>query len=317
MVVELTEKPYEMAFAREISGHFQATDQVIEKTLGYDAFGNVPATDPVWGILGFFPQGVRLQAHHWRGAPAQPDQNHPSWPTRATNLLLQFKRPEYMILDTAGQWGLWKKPYYRFKITNAVQQQTLSALDRELSKRNRAVVRYASPAFYTYKDLTKYTLATKVVTMSNFVEPSKLDGHKVWTYVDQGTYGQANPGKEIEGPSIYGLLQEGMTYPREALESVIEVGTEYLLGGGIWDVWDSRVYDRGGVADHAPRRPREAILKSLHEEWEPLGEYFEGVLLHARESELRTYDANLVMRTLRLNHFLDRLNVNWTLVFSD
>ena len=192
---EFEEKSYEIAACGEFMrglggqiGHVFAPGQVLEARLGYDAAVSVSQRHPIWNVLQVpRPAGVRLLPTYWRGGK-QPEAGR--LPGALISLVVQFKRPEYLHAGTAAQWRYWREPYFRFA-RQTRQQRILRRLERAVG--NDALVRYSAPAFWRWRDLEAAQLAGRVLEESGFVSPAALDRHSVWTYVQPGVDGRANP----------------------------------------------------------------------------------------------------------------------------
>jgi hypothetical protein len=194
-VAEFEEKTVETAYNMELAcgvggqPAVYSPGQVLEGLVGFDVAAAPGTAHPVWGVLGLSrPPGVRLLPTLW-GPPGTPrgGVHLPSWPA---SLILQFKRPEYMVGPTSRQWRLWGHPYYRFTRNNR-QHRILTKFERGVG--DRAVVRYAAPAFHTYGALEVAQLSGRIVQSFGHVSPVRLGSHKVWTYVDAGGWGRGNP----------------------------------------------------------------------------------------------------------------------------
>jgi hypothetical protein len=172
-----SERPLSVAFS---------AGQVLETIVGYDAVANPDVDHVIWRILRTpRPSGLRLLPSYWPGRQP-PSVRLPSTPI---SLVLQFKRPEYMLGATALQWKLWGRPYYRFE-RRLPQQRVLARLEQTVGP--AAIVRYASPAFWERSELEAAHIGSAVLARSGFVSPSSLTGHRWWTYDGPGTYGRAN-----------------------------------------------------------------------------------------------------------------------------
>lgn len=111
-------------------------------------------------------------------------------PNRPVSLILQFKVPEFLRGGRAKQWNLWHRPYFRFAKSNQ-QQGVLARLENTLG--SDVIVRYAAPAFYRQADLEIAQLARLVIAKSGHVSPRELAKHRVWTFIEPGVDGRANP----------------------------------------------------------------------------------------------------------------------------
>jgi hypothetical protein len=191
---EFEEKEYEVAFAVELGQsmtYVRSSGQVLEKVVGYDAATNPAAQHEVWRMLRLRrPPGIRLVVPLWAPGKLPPQDRLPA---SAVSLLLQYKRPEFMVGPNASQWRLWGQPYYRFTRTGH-QQRILVRLERHLG--GRAMVRYAAAAFHLRGELEQHMIQSAVIRNSGFVEPRGLGSHSVWTYLGPGIVGRANPDGE-------------------------------------------------------------------------------------------------------------------------
>lgn len=235
MEADFEEKEYETAALGELTNPsgsppsfaFSA-GQVLETILGYDAAAAPSARHVIWRVLQApRPPGLRLLPSLWSGKQPPADR----LPVTPVTLVLQFKRPEYMIGPTAAQWGLWRQPYFRFQRSDR-QQRILAALER--SAAGDALIRYAAPAFWQVQDLETAHLRSEVLLRSGFVSPASLTGHRWWTYDTPGTSGRANRrGDYARFESIDDLLAAAFDraaattniVPRDALgEHVVRLG---------------------------------------------------------------------------------------------
>lgn len=190
LVAEFEEREYEIAATVELaagSAPVMSPGQVAEKVLGYDSVSAPTASNPIWEVLRVpRPAGLRLVPAYWpvdsRPPPGQ-------LPSTIVSLILQFKRPTYLQGPRAAQWRYWRRPYYRFERT-AHQHRVLSRLERRLGE--RAVVRYAAPAFWQRGELERAHLQRTVLSRSGFVSPVALGTHRIWTYTREGVDGRAN-----------------------------------------------------------------------------------------------------------------------------
>lgn len=188
---EFEEKEYEQAANLELcagGGFVMSPGQVLERLVSYDAVAAPIAGHVIWQILNHpRPKGVRLLPSHWAATHSPPANRLPEHPI---SMMLQYKRPEYLNGARAAQWNYWRVPYYRFQRTDE-QHRVLRRLDRSLE--GVAVVRYAAPAFWKFSHLEAAVLTRQVLQRTGFVRPIDLKHHQVWTYVEPGTAGRANP----------------------------------------------------------------------------------------------------------------------------
>lgn len=224
---QFEEKEYELQFSIELAqgrfGTVWSAGQVLEGIVGYDGIADPDIKHIVWKILKIpRPKGVILSPALWRGGsrPSPSDLN-----SKPITLVLQYKRPEFLRGARALQWNLWHKPYYRFK-RSTKQQSILARLEQNLS--TSAVVRYASPAFWTRADYEAYASTGAVIEESGFVSPKALINHSVWTYTEPGIAGRANPSglkAQFESASSLGELLSSPI--RRDLSESIETVNDY------------------------------------------------------------------------------------------
>lgn len=190
-IAEFEEKQYETHANLELgfqhAGMFPA-GQMLEAVVGYDIATDPPQNAPIWRLIGTnAPKGIQLKPNLWQRARAQP--KAPELPSDYVSLILQYKRPRYLESSLAAQWNYWNNKYYRF-IIDQNQQDILEHLESALS--NKALIRYACPAFWKYADLQTHQRHQSVLSHSTFVSPARLVGHTAWTYRSPGTIGYAN-----------------------------------------------------------------------------------------------------------------------------
>jgi hypothetical protein len=204
---QFEEKEYEVAAAVELAnglagGPVFSSGQVLEAVLGYDAAAHPDPGHRIWRLLDLpRPEGVVLVAGYWRPGSTPPADALPRAPV---SLILQYKRPEYLVGATAGQWRFWHRPYLRFTVSRR-QQAVLARLERALG--DQAAVRYACPAFWQRGQYEAALLSGQVLERSGFVRPQTMVGHRVWTYIDAGADGRANPaGRAVRLERLKDLL---------------------------------------------------------------------------------------------------------------
>lgn len=313
MKAEFREKSFENAFNVELGSSVFSTDQVAEKLLGYDAFGNPSRTHKIWAILGTRPPGVILTNGHWIHTPSPGAALPPI--KRATSLLLQYKRPEYLHLSTSKQWHLWNSPYYRFRIETQ-QQAVLSGLESTL--RGDALVRYASPCFHTWNELIDHAVADEIIEQTGFTTPHSLGTHSYWTYQFPGTVGKPNPknvGDEAVVETFESLLESLSEIAHETL--VEHLRSIHILG---------QTFLREFHQDYALQRPDEAAdnnredstalaAPSLRELQQTLSACADAIRDEFVEVEENQLDAFLgLMTASRIAEFF---NLDWKLALQD
>ncbi len=190
MKVDFEEKTYESYFNNELnskSSVYFPPGQVLEGVLGFDAASN-SKNRQLWKALGypfwFFPRfsGVNLL-----DIASELEQNLEyiinKIPRIKTNILLQYKRPEYITTANGKEWGHWKKEYYRYHVYKE-QHEILSKIEQSFG--DKALVLYASPAIKSMAELVDLKLKRKIIDNSNFQKASKLNGHSKNTYTRAG-----------------------------------------------------------------------------------------------------------------------------------
>ena len=209
MQCKFEEKQYEAYLMRELlatkKDRLFPIGQVLEGQIGPD-HGFFSRNLDFWRLwsLGMpvtWKQGVSLTERFWEYL--KKDVDDPLFPKFKINLLVQYKRPEFITTPRGGQYPDWKQPYFRYHIDKD-QQKILSMLDTRLS--SQAIVTYACAAFWKRKELFESYLKQRVVADSNFVRPRRLDGHKTYSFLRGGITGKAHS-KSEDVPSI-SLLEE-------------------------------------------------------------------------------------------------------------
>jgi hypothetical protein len=206
-IAEFEEKTYETAMAIELAesgGFVHSPGQVAENILGFDSAASPAAANPLWRVLSVpCPAGLRLVPPLWSGIRPSAAQ----LPGVPISVILQYKRPQYIVGPRAHQWKMWGQPYYRFPCTPR-QHGVLTGLERKLGP--SALVRYAAPAFWQFKSLELASLQRRVTAQSGYVSPLALGKHRVWTYLGPGVSGRPNPsGRPIYFEGLDDLRQQG------------------------------------------------------------------------------------------------------------
>lgn len=192
MKVDFEEKTYESYFNNELdskSSVYFPPGQVLEGLLGFDAASN-SNNRRLWRKLGypfwFFPPfaGVSLldMAHVLE---QKLDHFIDKIPNIKANILLQYKRPEYITTSRGKEWHHWQAEYFRYHIYPS-QHQILSKIEQSFG--DKALVLYASPAIKSMTDLVNLKKNRKIIDNSNFQKSSKLNNHSKNTYTRAGTH---------------------------------------------------------------------------------------------------------------------------------
>ncbi|EOI6461050.1 hypothetical protein ACMU58_003532, partial [Vibrio cholerae] len=212
LLLEFEEKQYEQHLNIELlqgSNLIFPPGQHLENVLGFDA-ALFTRNKLFWRhFLGRQPWYRRFFRSYLNGmyfprdSYKLEDAFNNDFPQFKFNAFIQHKRPERMVKDTAAEWGAWNQEYYRYKVLDH-QQSTLETL--EMNVRDQGVVTYASPAFHTKKEFWNVHKSKSFVQNSNFCQPSKLTGHKTYTYISSGTNGKAH--SEPEDVESYDFISE-------------------------------------------------------------------------------------------------------------
>jgi hypothetical protein len=212
MRAKFEEKTYENYFNNELdarSNIYFPLGQVQEGIMGMDSAA-YSRSWWLWRRLGypfwFFP--------HFRGADLREVADEMesflgkevrNIPPMRVNLLLQYKRPEYVASKRASEWRFWNHAYFRYEIYKE-QQDLLAHLETCLGQ--KALVIYAAPAIYDTNDLIIIKKKRRIIENSNFKRPSELTGHHVNTYIKAGTYSQpCSEPERIQDLDLLALLE--------------------------------------------------------------------------------------------------------------
>lgn len=198
MLSEFEEKQYEQHLNIELlqgSNLIFPPGQHLENVLGFDA-ALFTKNKHFWRhFLGEYPWYRRFFRSYLdgmyfpRNAYELEDSLNNDFPQFKFNAFIQHKRPEKMVKDTATEWASWNQEYYRYKVLDH-QQATLENLEQNVG--NLGIVTYASPAFHTMQEFWQVHRSQSFILNSNFCQPSKLTGHKAYTYIEAGTNGVAH-----------------------------------------------------------------------------------------------------------------------------
>ena len=185
MWAEFNERQYEIGFNKEICTEHEVwwtPSQHQEHWLGFD--GAYLTDDPrIFQILqtDSIPSGIRLD----RFFSYEMDS---IFPGSYFNLFVQHKRPEFIKSGRGKEMAHWKRSYYRFNIDSR-QQKLLEKLEKDSN--SNAVVTYACAAFYRLTDFYCNLINKSLIGFSNFVRPSRLNGHDRYTFDTPGSCGEA------------------------------------------------------------------------------------------------------------------------------
>jgi hypothetical protein len=196
MLPEFEERQVEHALNHELadpSWLVYVPGQVFESRLSIDAalwsensvFWSMhrPGRTPPWAA------GRRLTPGLWDLV----EEDLHRYPPGFFNVFIQHKRPEHMTRSHSREWRFWNRPYYRFE-TKTHQQTTLARLQETIGE--MGVVSYAAPVFHEMLVLWSHQQRGALVENFNFASPRLLESHRVYTYVQPGVHGRANPEPE-------------------------------------------------------------------------------------------------------------------------
>lgn len=197
---QFAERQYEAAAHIELAqggaSPFVPT-QSIEAYLGIDAAADPIRRNAIWRILSVHvPRRMQMSPAMW---PALPRQFHDAIPGRFCSLFMQFKRPVFQDSKRAKYHGRLGGPYFQVGIT-AHQQKALLQLEKRVGR--LAVVRYASPAFWSRVDFDLHDEQRRILVNSAFVAPSVVKKHSKWMY--SGPSGKAVLNPEPEDADLQG-----------------------------------------------------------------------------------------------------------------
>ncbi len=186
------EKTYENYFNNELaqrSDVYFPLGQIDEGDLGFDSSTFTRdhwlwrrLSHPFWFRLPFrgLPfQEIADEMEHFLGVEID------QVPAMKTNLLFQYKKPDFITNHLGAEWRHWNTPYYRYKIYR--EQQDL-LMQIHISFGTRVLVLYASPALHKVDELVRAYLKRNIIERSNFKKACDLDAHERNTYTQAGTF---------------------------------------------------------------------------------------------------------------------------------
>lgn len=177
---QFAERQFEVAanieLARGIATPFVPT-QNLEWYLGFDAAHDPQRVHAIWRILCVHvPKRMPLSPEIW---PMLPHHFHDEIPGRYVSLFMQYKSATYQDHRRAKHFSHIGKPYFQVPITYP-QQQRLRTL--ETNVRQRAVVRYAAPAFWSRTHFDEYDERREILKHCAYTSPAKVASHRRWMY---------------------------------------------------------------------------------------------------------------------------------------
>ena len=280
---EFQEREYESLFIQDINslgGFTWSPGQTDENLLGFDAgmwlapsfllrFGFKPGFDHkrdfkkrvFYRFYQFWPW---LAYPYFKGEELSKN-FLPEWkkfaddffPKRALNFFAQHKRP-YQSTKQGAAGDHWKSAYFEFRIDQN-QQQRLAELEQKLGE--SSVVTYSCAAFMKRADLWECAENKQILGNTNFVSPTKLNGHTRYTFTEPGHDGFANTEPTpIEGDPIASKLRQAAeseeasftqlakTAGNAVAEVMAEEGRE-TKDGALYFQLTSRMHERFGISD--------------------------------------------------------------------
>lgn len=209
MRVNFEEKTYENYFNTELGQRtpiYFPLGQVQEGDLGFDA-SSFSRNRRFWHALGWFVPpypGVSLRdiADEMEAVLGI---ELDGIPKMKSNLLFQYKKPEYVTSRSGKEWKKWKSDYYRYSIYQE-QHELLNHIEKKF--KNQVLILYASPAINNVDDLVTAFKKRTIIENSNFRKAKELNNHHRNTYVAAGTHSIAcSEYEKLKNFDLIDLLQ--------------------------------------------------------------------------------------------------------------
>ncbi|MGQ0628876.1 MAG: hypothetical protein ACT4PL_12350 [Phycisphaerales bacterium] len=239
---EFAERQYETTFHLELGsgggGPFVPT-QPLEWHLGIDAATNARDAHRIWRVLNAnVPRRMSLSPTLW---PRLPRRFHSAISGRVVSLFFQFKVPKYNDGKKAKYRAAFGTSYYEVKITRH-QQNRLAELHKRVQA--RAIVRYASPAFWTRADFDTHAARRNVLSQSAYMIPSRVGTHRKWMYATPSGKAMLNPDpEEVDSEAWESLVaQMGERAQEESLRVHVRA-----LAQALRDTQSEQAYQPGTV----------------------------------------------------------------------
>lgn len=226
MYVEFEEKQFEVKINAELMfcKNIYSPGQMLENTVGFDAaiftkngkFWKIfpEYFDVLHRMFHFYLDGFYLEPSFWDKLQNEIDE----FPSIKYNLVIQYKRPEYLSNKRATEWRFWNKSYFRYNLM-IHQQSALEELEKQM--KNKCLALYASPAFNSKKELWEYSKNGRLIEKTNFCLVSMLKSHGKYTYTEGGRKGIGfSEPEEIEKIS-FDKINESVSKYEEASNSNI------------------------------------------------------------------------------------------------
>lgn len=163
----------------------------LEYRLAFDLGADPASTHAIWRILRVHaPQRIAIAPDLWPGLPRR---FHARLSGRMCSLFLQLKVPIYQDGNHARYRRRFRCPYFQVGVTR-MQQRRLRGLERRAG--NLALVRYASPAFWSRRDFDTHDSNRTVLSNSAFISPRRIRSHSAWMYASPTGMALLNPSPE-------------------------------------------------------------------------------------------------------------------------
>lgn len=196
------EKTFENYFNAELASVSSVHFPLGQKQEGIIGADSVAYTNSrrLWGMIGFpwfwfYPpfDGLDLEliASEMEKHTKSNIQNIPKI---KTNLLIQYKRTEYLHFHMCREWKYWKQPYFRYEIYQK-QQRLLDHINSQFS--DKVLTLYAAPAVTNIDELVALSIKKQIIKNTNFQKASKLTGHHINTFIKAGNQSMAFSEPEI------------------------------------------------------------------------------------------------------------------------
>lgn len=223
MRAKFEEKTYENYFNTELARQtdiYFPLGQVQEGSLGFDSSA-MTRSRRLWRRLGypfwFFPHFDAIDLIEIAGEMEDfLNVTLDNIPRIKTNLLFQYKKPEYITVSRGNEWIHWKEPYYRYNIYQE-QQELLMHIHNQFA--DKVFIVYASPALHDVNDLVNAHLNRRIIDISNFRKAVELAGHHCNTYTRAGRFSVAcSEPERIENFDLIETINQ-LTYEKDTDEN--------------------------------------------------------------------------------------------------
>lgn len=212
---EFSEDQFECNLICEISNghgsgsglHFFKPSRKLENLIGYDfAINTNYSSLSAWGVK------TNSSSHL------------PSLPTSYTvpgvfvSSFIQCKVPFRALRKSSRnhtKWNHWNRPFYQYSVTQGVGAQQEHLLTLERRTKGKAVVRYASPCFYTFPELNSFASKSNIADNTNFVAPTEIKTHGTYTYIDTSLGKGFSKPENIKTSNYYEDISELIENQRE------------------------------------------------------------------------------------------------------